>query len=196
MTGTLLLIVGPPAVGKMTVGQEVAARTGLRLFHNHMAIEPVMTFFPFGTPAFGRLVDGFRRNIIEEVAASDLPGLIFTFVWAFDHEEDHTTVQEYIEPFRSRGGRVVFVELQADQEERLRRNVGESRLAAKPSKRDVEWSRNNLLEMDANYQLASQGRFDGRDDYLLLDTTGSTAAEVADTVITHFDLPRLDPVTA
>ncbi|GAA0433130.1 hypothetical protein Aca07nite_02490 [Actinoplanes capillaceus] len=41
MTGTLLFIVGPPAVGKMTVGERIAARTGLRLFHNHLAIEPV-----------------------------------------------------------------------------------------------------------------------------------------------------------
>jgi hypothetical protein len=43
---TLLFIVGPPAVGKMTVGYEVAARTGLKLFHNHHAIELVLNFFP------------------------------------------------------------------------------------------------------------------------------------------------------
>ncbi|WP_331740998.1 MULTISPECIES: hypothetical protein [unclassified Streptomyces] len=39
---TLLYIVGPPAVGKAIVGHEIATRTGLRLFHNHMAIEPVL----------------------------------------------------------------------------------------------------------------------------------------------------------
>ena len=31
----LAMLVGPPAVGKMTVGLALAARTGLRLFHNH-----------------------------------------------------------------------------------------------------------------------------------------------------------------
>jgi len=31
----LLVIFGPPSVGKMTVGREVAARSGFRLFHNH-----------------------------------------------------------------------------------------------------------------------------------------------------------------
>jgi hypothetical protein len=80
----LLFIVGPVAVGKMTVGEQIAARTGLRLFHNHLAIEPVLRFFPFDSPQFGRLVHRFRRDLIEEVAASDLPGLIFTYVWAFD----------------------------------------------------------------------------------------------------------------
>jgi hypothetical protein len=42
MAPTLLIITGPPAVGKMAVGHEIATRTGLRLFHNHLAIEPVL----------------------------------------------------------------------------------------------------------------------------------------------------------
>ncbi len=87
-TSTLLFVVGPPAVGKMAVGHEIAVSTGLRLFHNHMAIEPVLRFFEPGTPPFGRLVDGFRTALVEEVAASDLPGLVFTYVWAFDLPED------------------------------------------------------------------------------------------------------------
>jgi 2-phosphoglycerate kinase len=53
---TLVFIVGPPAVGKMTVGFALAERTGLRLFHNHQTIELALNFFEFGTPPFGRLV--------------------------------------------------------------------------------------------------------------------------------------------
>ena len=37
-------IIGPQAVGKMTVGQELAKITGLKLFHNHMTIELVAPF--------------------------------------------------------------------------------------------------------------------------------------------------------
>ena len=37
----LVLLFGDCAVGKMTVGQELAKITDLRLFHNHMTIEPV-----------------------------------------------------------------------------------------------------------------------------------------------------------
>ncbi|MFF5082541.1 hypothetical protein ACFY36_36320 [Actinoplanes sp. NPDC000266] len=68
--GDLLFVVGPPAVGKMTVANEIAARTGWRVFHNHLAVEPVLRFFEFGTPPFARLVDGFRMSVLEEVAAS------------------------------------------------------------------------------------------------------------------------------
>ena len=74
---TLVFVVGPGAVGKMTVGTELAARTAMKLFHNHHTIDLVLRFFPFGSPPFNRLVGEFRRRIIEEVAASDLPGLIF-----------------------------------------------------------------------------------------------------------------------
>jgi hypothetical protein len=44
---TLVCIVGPGAVGKMTVGAELAARTGLKLFHNHHTIDLLLRVFPW-----------------------------------------------------------------------------------------------------------------------------------------------------
>ena len=99
---TLVFIVGPPAVGKMAVGHELALRTGLKLFHNHHTIDLVLRFFPFGSPAFTRLVSEFRRRTMEEVAASELPGLIFTYVWAFDHQSEDETVERFAAIFRER----------------------------------------------------------------------------------------------
>jgi hypothetical protein len=189
----LVLIVGPPAVGKMTVGHELAARTGLRLFHNHHTIDLVLRFFEFGSPPFTRLVSEFRRRILEEVAASDLPGLIFTYVWAFDQPTDSASVERFAEIFRTRGGRVLFVELEATQAERLRRNETEFRLAEKPSKRDLEASRRRLLENDAQYRLNSASEFDGRDDYLRIDTTALSAAETAELIIDRFGMTRVEP---
>jgi hypothetical protein len=186
----LLVLVGPPAVGKMTVGREVEARTGLRLFHNHHTIDLVLRFFDYGTPAFGRLVGEFRRRIFEEVAASDLPGLIFTYVWAFDDPRDAAAVEAYAGIFRQRGGRVMFAELEASQAERLRRNETELRLAEKPSKRDVAESRRRLLEADARWQLGSRGAYDGRADWLRLDTTTLTPEEAAARIAAHFGLDR------
>jgi len=145
----LLFVVGPVAVGKMSVGQAITERTGLRLFHNHISIELALRYFDYGTPAFRRLDAEIRRRVIEEVAASDLPGLVFTFVWAFDLPEDQAFVDKCTKPFRERGGRVLFLELQADQAERLKRNEGASRVAEKPSMRDLEASRRRLLGTDA-----------------------------------------------
>jgi hypothetical protein len=185
---TLVFIVGPPAVGKMTVGAELARRTGLLLFHNHQTIELVLRFFPFGTPPFGRLVDEFRRRILEEVAASELPGLIFTYVWAFDDPREAATVEAYASIFRTRGGRVLFIELEASLAERLRRNETEFRLAEKPSKRDLAWSRQHVLDAETKYQLNSAGRFEGRPDYLHIENTSLSPEDVADKVIATFGL--------
>ena len=186
----LLFIVGPPAVGKMSVGQAIAERTGLRLFHNHIAIELALRYFDYGTPAFHRIDGGIRRLVIEEVAASDLPGLVFTYVWAFNVPEDQALVEQYAKPFRERGARVLFVELEATQAERLKRSAGPSRLAEKPSRRDLDASRRDLLEIDARYQLNSGGKFDRRQDYLRINNTLLTPGEVAERVIEHFALPR------
>ena len=177
----------------MTVGQQIAARTGLRLFHNHLTIEPVLRFFEFGSAPFDRLVDGFRQRLLAEVAGSDLPGLIFTYVWAFDLPGDRDTLERYAQPFRRRGGCVYFVELEASQQVRLSRNHAASRLAEKPSKRDLAASQRNLLQLDATYRLSSNGEFDDRDDYLRIDNTNVTPEQAASRVIDHFGLPRTTP---
>jgi AAA domain len=186
----LLFVVGPPAVGKMSVGQAIAERTGLRLFHNHIAIELALRYFDFGTAAFHRIDGAIRRLVIEEVAASDLPGLVFTYVWAFNLPEDQAVVEEFARPFRERGARVLFVELEAPQAERLKRTAGLSRLAEKPSRRDLDAVRRDLLDDDVRYQLNSGGKFDQRPDYLRIDNTLLTPGEVAERVIGHFALPR------
>ena len=45
----------------MTVGQAIAERTRLRLFHNHLSIELALRYFEYGTPAFHRISGSIRR---------------------------------------------------------------------------------------------------------------------------------------
>ena len=187
-TPTLLFVIGPPAVGKMTVGAEIARRTGLRLLHNHQTVDLVLPYFAFGSPPYSRLVGEFRRRILEEVAASDLPGIVFTFVQAFDHASDAASLEDFAKIFRDRGGSVFYLELEATLEERLRRNETPARLAAKPFKRDLAESREQLMDLDAKYQLNSRGEFDARPEYLRLDTTTTSPEEVATRAIERFGL--------
>ncbi|KSU87446.1 shikimate kinase, partial [Priestia veravalensis] len=127
-----VLIFGPQAVGKMTVGQELAKITDLKLFHNHMTIDLVNNFFDYGTKEGKRLVTLFRQEIFEEVSKSNLYGMIFTYVWAFNMKDDWDYVNKVSQLFESRGGTVYFVELEADLEERLERNKSSNRLEHKP----------------------------------------------------------------
>ncbi len=188
MKGTLVFIIGPPAVGKMTVGLELSALTGIPLFHNHQSIEAVLPVFDFGTEPFNRLVSGFRDRMFIEVAESELPGLIFTYVWAFDQPGDRDFIERQKGIFEARGGRAVFVELWADQETRLKRNRTDLRLAAKPSKRDVEESGRRLVALDEEYQLVSKGSFPFP-DYLRIDNSDLPPGTVAELIAEHFGLP-------
>ena len=184
---TLVFIVGPPAVGKMTVGRELSALTGMPLFHNHLSIEAVLPVFDFGTEPFGRLVSSFREHMFTEVAESDLPGLIFTFVWTFGEPSSLAYVEGLKAIFETRGGRVVFAELWADQDTRLARNETEDRLAAKSSKQDVELSRKRLLNADAEYQLNADGDFPF-EEHVFIDNSRLDPRDAALRIVEEFGI--------
>jgi hypothetical protein len=189
-TMKLVLLFGPPAVGKMTVGQELAKATGLKLLHNHMTIELLLHFFEFGSKEFSHLNSVFRNEIFNAVAASELPGLIFTFVWALDDPRDKSSVEDVVSIFSNRGAAVYYVELRADLAIRLRRNKASSRLKEKPSKRDVAASEMRLLRAGREHQLNTsvERPFFYSDNYLKIDNTDLEAAEVAAQILQKFSL--------
>lgn len=177
----LVIIFGPPAVGKMTVGKELSNLTSLKLFHNHMTIELALNFFNFGDPSFHKLVSSFRSQIFEEVSKSNLKGLIFTYVWAFDLPEDKKYIEQVVNNFKA--DNVFYVELEAELEKRLVRNKSESRLEEKPSKRDLVESEKMLLFHDNKHKLNSDSLyFSNEKNYLRIDSTNLSALEVAETI--------------
>ena len=185
----LVVVFGPPAVGKMTVGHEICRRTSYKLFHNHLTIEPFLGIFEFGSPSFNRLSAEFRRRVVEEAVASDLPGLVFTFVWGLELVPDREFLEWYVDLVEGAGGRVSFVELYAPLEERLARNNTEFRLAEKRSKRDREFNDGNLVSLE-EYVLSTQPgvriaahELLDRHEHLRIDNTSLSAAEVADLVV-------------
>ena len=133
----LLILVGSGAVGKMTVGQSIMRKTALRLFHNHMMIEPVIEIFGEYNHS---VVAKLRRTIFEEFLKTEREGLIFTYMWAFDCPEDGDYIRSVAELFRSQGAEIYCAELVAPQSVRLERNRTENRLRHKASKRDLNFS--------------------------------------------------------
>jgi len=176
----------------MTVGYELAKLTGFRLFHNHMTIDLVLNVFDFEQPQFQTLVSEFRRRVFEEVADSDLPGLIFTFVWALNLETERAYIEQSCDVFRKKGADIYFVELEAELSERLRRNESEFRLSQKPPKRDVEKSRERLLEDDRKYKLNSNDDFFHEENYLKINNTNLSADETARMIVDKFGYSSID----
>ncbi len=187
----LVMLFGPQAVGKMSVGREIVRRTPYRLFHNHATIEPLLEVFDWETPAFQTLKLEFRRRVIEEAVASGMPGLVFTFVWALELAEDADYVRHLLAPVIDGGGHVDCVELYADEATRLTREGTPERLAAKPSKRDTSWARGDLLDSGRRNHLSTGPDVDFPLDlpHHRIDNSRLTAGETADQVVDLLRLP-------
>ncbi|MFA6355351.1 MAG: AAA family ATPase [Candidatus Paceibacterota bacterium] len=183
-----ILITGPQAVGKMTVGQELEKITNLKLFHNHMPIELVNPFFDYGTPGAKRLVRLIREEIFKEVVGSDLEGLIFTFVWYFDDKKDWEYIESLVKIFRDKGAEIYYVELESDIEERIKRNKTENRLKHKPSKRTDAGSDDKLRESLLNHRPNSLEGEIKEANYLRINNTNLDPEVVALKIKEKFSL--------
>ncbi len=181
----LVFILGNAAVGKMTVGQELMKITGLRLFHNHITIEPVLEVF--GEWNLNAILD-CRDVLFREFAKTDKYGMITTLMFAFDEKEDWDYLEHIKDIFKPYNTEFYYVELVAPQEIRLQRNVTENRLKNKASKRDIETSNQRLINDDANHRLES---YDGEvkfDNYIKIDNSDLLPEKVAALIKEKFNL--------
>lgn len=121
----LVVLYGPPAVGKLTVAKELAKLTGYRVFHNHMTVDFLDVVFGYGTPGFFRLLAELRVHIIEAAAKTALPGLIFTFVYA--NPSDDPFMRRLTRAMKKNGGSIHFVRLHCTKNELYRRVTRTSR---------------------------------------------------------------------
>ena len=176
----LVLIIGAGAVGKMTVGQELMKITNLRLFHNHMMIEPVLEVFG---KFKGDTILKLREVIFNDFINDDYEGMIHTLMWAFDMELDW----EYVENLVSKFDEVYCIELIASQEVRLERNKTENRLINKASKRDIEASNKRLLKEDLHRLVSNEGEIPFK-NYLRINNDNIEAKDVAKMIKDTFKL--------
>lgn len=183
----LVLLFGPQAVGKMTVGQELANITHLKLFHNHMTIELLEPLYGF-TSELWRLSQLFREEIFKSFSQTNEYGMIFTYVWAFDQKDDWHFVKSLYDMFKSQKADVFFVELEANIEERLKRNNTPNRLEQKPTKRNITQSENNLLSSLNKHRLNSETGELNYENYLRINNTHMDASTVANMIKDKFQL--------
>jgi hypothetical protein len=169
----LIFLHGPGAVGKLTVGQALAARTGLPLFHNHLVVDAVLAVFPFGSPEFVRLRHEWWLAMFDAAARAGR-SLIFTFA------PESTVLDSFADEANAivsdRGGRVRFVRLVCDEQ------VRESRIEA-PSR--ARWRKLNSLALAKQLRAAAADTYPPLPAELTLDT-GELAPEAAAARIAEF----------
>lgn len=120
-----VLLHGPPASGKFTIGRAVAAQTGFRFFHNHLVVDALLAVFEFGSPPFIALRERIWRDVFTEAVGSGISGLVFTFT------PEQTVAQEFVDwifgDLPRLGAPVYSVQLSADDAEIARRIGGADR---------------------------------------------------------------------
>ena len=183
----LIIVCGPQAVGKMTVAESLRDKLKYNMMMNHDSIEMSDKIFGFGTPAQKEFNAVFREKAFG-LAVKHNVDLIFTYVCAFELPQEREYLTSLAELFKATGGEFYFVELSADLETRLERNETLHRMERKASKRDVVWSKADLLKTVENHKLNSEDGEIWFDNYLKIDNTNLSPDEVADMVIKRYKL--------
>ncbi|MBR6040061.1 MAG: hypothetical protein IKP38_06245 [Clostridia bacterium] len=187
----LIVVSGPQAVGKMTVAESLRDKLRYHMMMNHDSIELSDRIFGFGTPA-QKEFNGAIRESAFALAVKHNVDLIFTFVCAFDMPEDVAYLRALEAQFTESGGTFYFVELSATLETRLLRNETPHRMEMKPTKRNTEWSRRDILETAEKYKLNTDEGETLFAHHLKIDNTRLSPDEVADRVIAAFGLVPSD----
>ena len=154
----LIVLIGSQAVGKMTVGKELEKQIDGKLLFNHQTLDLFADFLGYSKDAF-LLSDRTRKELFKAFVNSPETNttktIIFTVVIDFDSAYDIEFLQDIASIFLEANQEVYFIELVAALRERLKRNVHEDRLKAKPSKRDTKFSRKELLTSTLKNRLES-----------------------------------------
>lgn len=183
----LIVVCGPQAVGKMVVAESLRDKLKYNLMINHDSIEVSDRIFGFATPAQREFNELFREKAFE-LAVKHNVDLIFTYVTAFELQEERDYLTNLEKLFTNSGGNFYFVELSADLETRLKRNETPYRLERKASKKDLEWSRDNLLKDTESHRLNSDEGEVWFLNHLKIDNTNLQPDEVADKIIEAYGL--------
>ena len=173
-----VFIIGAPASGKMTIGQELSKLTGATLFFNHQPIDFALAIYQYFTEEMWEFVRGITFSFLG-ASARNQRSVILTDVIDFSNQYQLMylkQIQDLLDNFHQE---ILFVELETSLEERLRRNRTENRFKHKPLKRHIEVSEREILETAETLQLNSQHQPNELHHYLKINNTNLSAEEVA-----------------
>lgn len=108
----LIVIYGPPAVGKLTVAKELSKITGYKILHNHLVIDMVESVLGRDTKKFWELIDSYRLNLVDAAGHEKVDGIILTSVNIKGKDDEF--IKNLIRISDKHSGKSHFVRLRCD----------------------------------------------------------------------------------
>ena len=173
-----LFIIGAPASGKMTIGQELSRLTNATLFYNHQVIDFALEIYQDFTEEMWEFVRGMTFSFLG-TSARNQRSVILTDAIDFSNQYQLLYLKRIQDLLNDYHQEILFVELETSLEERLRRNRTENRLKHKPLKRHIEVSEREILDTAETLQLNSQHQLNELHHYFKINNTNLSAEEVA-----------------
>lgn len=150
MNPKAVILIGPPAVGKYSIGKMLSEQCNYRFLHEHQVLDIASALF--NENLFERITYYFklRLNIFSDFIKYNTTNqsIVTTFVHIFDNDYYNHFMRLFLNMFQKNNYDVYVIELEASFKERIRRNTNEDRLKAKPSKQNIESSIEKMNAME------------------------------------------------
>lgn len=173
----LIIIYGPPAVGKLTVAKELAKITGFKVFHNHLTLDAVKSVLNPKHEEFSKILSDIRLKVIEASSKAKTDGIIFTS--GYNGNSKDTTIEQMIKITKKQGGEAFLIHLICEEKELYRRVISKNR---------KKYSKTTTVK-DLKKRLSKwkQGDYPNKTN-LTIDNTKLTAKKTAKIIKEQFGL--------
>jgi hypothetical protein len=169
----LIVVHGPPGIGKDTIARALAARLGCRYLNYHRMMEEVGAVFGWATPPYLHIRDATLTAVQHSIAAAGWPEMVCTMIF-----EPTVDLEGWNALFR-KVDEALVVDLRASPTEHARRLASEARQVA-----------GKLARMEDIGPQVESGAFHlppVAAQVLTVDTTGLSSEESVAAVIRHLD---------
>jgi hypothetical protein len=174
----LIIVYGPPAVGKLTTANALSELTGFGVVHNHLTGDLACALFDKTTVKYRQFSDHLRYEIFTTAVEEDVPGLIFTYAYRPAISDEF--LNRVLSIVESGGGKVYFVRLKCSSEKQVERVVCETRKSFTKIITIEELEKKSAEFPDQPIP---------RVDSLLIDNSDIVPSEAARMIVEHYGLP-------
>jgi len=113
----LIVIYGPPAVGKLSVAKELSKLTGYKLFHNHLTFDLINSILEVDNKKFWDYHNKLRYDMIKIIVKAKMD-----FITTFGYTKKYTKpLNDIVNLIKKNRGKVYFVQLICNEEELYKR---------------------------------------------------------------------------